>query len=653
MRSASSSTSNCRRTCVPGDGHAARGTSSVPSTTHRLADCRPRRPRWRPRACTSRSGNRRRCSSPPRARTRRPAPAAGARAAGPRAGAVRHRAGGRGRRHAQGDHPGRDLQPEPAQRNADSTPEAAPHPEVFDPEATLPALRSGGLRSTPTAAALRLLDAIQQSKAFNDALEAGGAQRGRSSPRTSCAATGSTSGNRAPTNGTRCTGAAGKYRSAKTSCLRPPTDEEGFVQLAATQPAPGARASRQDLYVHEVIARWAGWSLSVPLPGQAAEPLRRSRQGDSAGRRRPGLPHGRAADAVQGARDLQGRAGHRCRALRFGSRYRMRARAVDLAGNSLRVDDPLADALALSWRCRAIRRASPTCATSRCRAARRDPRRAGRDRPGLGRRSTGDPDLQRRRRATTARRPISAAATATSSRRAPASRWASGMGMFDGADGKLKADAATWKLIGGARRRPARTRPRFDDRRASDGQDVPDRAGRQRSTRCPICPICCRAAPRFATCRDRRRGHRPRGARRSGRRRSRRLRAARRHQPAAGLGHARRLRRDATTGSRRTASAWRWPSRLPAQTDAAPHWDPGERVLTVFLPKGQHRRRAAQQLHDARRPEADGHSGSGCASSSISSPIFGAAARAPAARPARGPASPTSCSARSRAGTGC
>ena len=29
--------------------------------------------------------------------------------------------------------------------------------------------------------------------------------------------------------------------------------------------------------------------------------------------------------------------------LRFGSRYRFRARAVDLAGNSLGVDDPLAD----------------------------------------------------------------------------------------------------------------------------------------------------------------------------------------------------------------------------------------------------------------------------------------------------------------------
>ena len=34
--------------------------------------------------------------------------------------------------------------------------------------------------------------------------------------------------------------------------------------------------------------------------------------------------------------------------LRFGARYRMRARAVDLAGNSLEVGDALADTLALS-----------------------------------------------------------------------------------------------------------------------------------------------------------------------------------------------------------------------------------------------------------------------------------------------------------------
>ena len=32
--------------------------------------------------------------------------------------------------------------------------------------------------------------------------------------------------------------------------------------------------------------------------------------------------------------------------LRFGVRYRLRARAVDLAGNSLRFDDKLADAIA-------------------------------------------------------------------------------------------------------------------------------------------------------------------------------------------------------------------------------------------------------------------------------------------------------------------
>ncbi len=64
--------------------------------------------------------------------------------------------------------------------------------------------------------------------------------------------------------------------------LRLPSDdddtlaEEGFVQLAATTPSTkdGTQAST-DLYLHEAIARWGGWSLSAPRPGKAL-----SRYGD-------------------------------------------------------------------------------------------------------------------------------------------------------------------------------------------------------------------------------------------------------------------------------------------------------------------------------------------------------------------------------------
>ena len=55
-------------------------------------------------------------------------------------------------------------------------PEPAPNPEVFDPGATLPALRSGGLSLFADRRAVQLLDSLQQSKAFNDAVAGGGAQ---------------------------------------------------------------------------------------------------------------------------------------------------------------------------------------------------------------------------------------------------------------------------------------------------------------------------------------------------------------------------------------------------------------------------------------------------------------------------------------------
>ena len=51
------------------------------------------------------------------------------------------------------------------------------------------------------------------------------------------------------------------------------TDEEGFVQMAATQPAPGATPADKDLYLHEALARWVGWSLSVPRPGKPLSAL--------------------------------------------------------------------------------------------------------------------------------------------------------------------------------------------------------------------------------------------------------------------------------------------------------------------------------------------------------------------------------------------
>ena len=65
--------------------------------------------------------------------------------------------------------PGRNLDP-------GAQPDPATRPEVFDPEATLPALRSGGFSLFADARALQLLHTIGESGAFNAALEANGRQ---------------------------------------------------------------------------------------------------------------------------------------------------------------------------------------------------------------------------------------------------------------------------------------------------------------------------------------------------------------------------------------------------------------------------------------------------------------------------------------------
>ena len=108
------------------------------------------------------------------------------------------------------------------------------------------------------------------------------------------------------TSGTRCTGARASTPIGESEVPFATEDEEGFFQLAATQPAPGAEPADKDLYVHEVIARWAGWSLSVPFPGKAL-----SRYGDPEKAipidgDDPDYRDRRADHGVQGPRNVQG-----------------------------------------------------------------------------------------------------------------------------------------------------------------------------------------------------------------------------------------------------------------------------------------------------------------------------------------------------------
>jgi hypothetical protein len=117
--------------------------------------------------------------------------------------------------------------------------------------------------------------------------------------------------------------------------------EEGFVELGATTPSTkdGTQAST-DLYLHEAIARWGGWSLSAPRPGQAL-----SRHGDPA--KALDVESLNPANTPFQVRPEYTVAPGTLPSLRFGRAYRMRARLVDLAGNGLPADSPLAAFLAI------------------------------------------------------------------------------------------------------------------------------------------------------------------------------------------------------------------------------------------------------------------------------------------------------------------
>jgi hypothetical protein len=127
-------------------------------------------------------------------------------------------------------------------------------------------------------------------------------------------------------------------------------DEEGFLQPTAAQPADdptrgdggggggGVPTPGTDVFVHERIARWDGWSLSATRPGtpinRSADPAQATESDPTVGE--PMTPFKLEASFTVRRRSLP--------ELRFGDRYRMRARFVDLAGNSIPLETSTDDA---------------------------------------------------------------------------------------------------------------------------------------------------------------------------------------------------------------------------------------------------------------------------------------------------------------------
>ncbi len=115
------------------------------------------------------------------------------------------------------------------------------------------------------------------------------------------------------------------------------TEDEGYVKAAS---AVAESDQPDDLYAHEIIAQWDGWSLVAPRPGRTVsfdkDPDAPENQ-TLAVRDEPNAPH----PDLDFVAEVRARPGSLPR-LRFGQRYRLRARCVDLAGNSLPLSTPLA-----------------------------------------------------------------------------------------------------------------------------------------------------------------------------------------------------------------------------------------------------------------------------------------------------------------------
>jgi hypothetical protein len=110
--------------------------------------------------------------------------------------------------------------------------------------------------------------------------------------------------------------------------------DEGHVSGAST--ATGGD-NPDDHYLHESLFRWTGWSLCSPRPGlslKAETPAGSELQAEV-----PSQP-GEMAERGNGVRAAFKAQKGTLPRLRFGQLYRFRARMVDLAGNSLALDEP-------------------------------------------------------------------------------------------------------------------------------------------------------------------------------------------------------------------------------------------------------------------------------------------------------------------------
>ncbi|MGX5515368.1 hypothetical protein [Bacillus cereus] len=128
----------------------------------------------------------------------------------------------------------------------------------------------------------------------------------------------------------------GKYTILHSHVYLPEISDEGFNQPSITSmPIPNNQVPdpAQELYVHESLFTWDGWSLSAPRPGKSISP-NPSNEPDAL----PQHVDNSAMTHLGLETTFKVKDGTLPR-LRFGKGYKMRVRTVDLAGNGLTLDD--------------------------------------------------------------------------------------------------------------------------------------------------------------------------------------------------------------------------------------------------------------------------------------------------------------------------
>jgi hypothetical protein len=210
-------------------------------------------------------------------------------------------------------------------------------------EDALPALRSSGIGLVANGRALQFLRAVSDNVGFDDQLSSG------TGPPGPFDAVDLNRGYRLDVWSARtgrwhslhrrdATYRFGELGDARLTIA----DEEGMLHPSVAQPAadptrpldPVATANgipqpSGDVYVHERVANWSGWSLSAARPGgvlnRDVDPGKATESDPTLGQ--PLTPFKMASSYTVVPASLP--------QLRFGDRYRVRARAVDLAGNSI------------------------------------------------------------------------------------------------------------------------------------------------------------------------------------------------------------------------------------------------------------------------------------------------------------------------------